>query len=688
MPIAPPLNVGWGYGIVLGLGTVFALGMILVTWILKRYNHELQTSEMFSTAGRTVKSGLVASAVVSSWTWAATLLQSSGIAYRYGVSGPFWYASGATVQILLFATIAIELKRRAPNAHTFLEVIRARYGTPAHCVFIVFGLMTNILVTAMLLTGGSAVVSSLTGMPTAAACFLLPLGVVLYTMFGGIKATFLTDWVHTFILLIIILIFAFTTYATSDVLGSPKAVFDLLVTAAADHPVKGNAGGSYLTMRSKEGAIFFVINIVGNFGTVFLDNGYYNKAIAASPVHALPGYIMGGISWFAIPWLCATTMGLAGLALEGNAAFPTFPERMSDADVSAGLVLPYAAVALLGSGGAVCTLLIVFMAVTSASSAELIAVSSIFTYDIYQTYLRPDASGKRLIYMSHAMVVGFGLFMASFSVGLHYAGISMGYLYVMMGVIISSAVIPATLTLMWAGHNKWAATLTPPCGLACALITWLVTASKTCGKLDVACTGSNDPMLAGNVMALLSPLIFTPLFTLIFGLDHYDWASMAAIRKGDDHDFAAEAHLDLELVPGEASTSAADLALEQRNLLRASTLAKGMTVVLTLALLVLWPMPMYGTGYVFTEKFFAGWVVVGIFWLLGSLLCVGVFPVWEGRRELWSTLTSIWLDITGKQHPSRFHRPEATYAEGKGAGVETPPVADEKVGGVVGDKVA
>jgi Na+/proline symporter len=68
-------------------------------------------------------------------------------------------------------------------------------------------------------------------------------------------------------LLIIILIFAFTTYASSDTLGSPKAVFDLLVKAAANHPIEGNAGGSYLTMRSKEGAIFFVINIVGNFGT-------------------------------------------------------------------------------------------------------------------------------------------------------------------------------------------------------------------------------------------------------------------------------------------------------------------------------------------------------------------------------------------------------------------------------------
>ena len=115
----------------------------------------------------------------------------------------------------------------------------------------------------MLLTGGSAVVSSLTGVPTAAACFLLPLGVVIYTMFGGIKATFLTDYVHTVILLVIILTFAFTTYATGDRLGSPRAVYDALTDLAAHSPVEGNAGGSYLTMRSKEGAIFFVINIIG-----------------------------------------------------------------------------------------------------------------------------------------------------------------------------------------------------------------------------------------------------------------------------------------------------------------------------------------------------------------------------------------------------------------------------------------
>ena len=37
-----------------------------------------------------MKPGLIASGIVSAWTWAATLLQSSTVAYEYGVAGPFW----------------------------------------------------------------------------------------------------------------------------------------------------------------------------------------------------------------------------------------------------------------------------------------------------------------------------------------------------------------------------------------------------------------------------------------------------------------------------------------------------------------------------------------------------------------------------------------------------------------------
>lgn len=191
---------------------------------------------------------------------------------------------------------------------------------------------------------------------------------------------------------------------------------------------------------------------------------------------------MGGLSWFAIPWLTATTMGLACLALEDNPVFPTYPNRMSDADVSAGLVLPNAAVAMLGKGGAAATLLIVFMAVTSAMSAELIAVSSIATYDIYQGYINPAASGRRLIYTSHVTCVVYALVMAAFSTGLYYAGISLGFIYLMMGVIISAAVLPATLTLMWKHQNWIAAAASPVLGLVCSLTAWLVQAKTQYGE--------------------------------------------------------------------------------------------------------------------------------------------------------------------------------------------------------------
>jgi len=194
-------------------------------------------------------------------------------------------------------------------------------------------------------------------MPTAAACFLLPVGVVLYTMVGGLKATFLTDFTHTFIILVIIIIFSFTVYTTSDKLGSPKAMFNLLLEAAKKHPVSGNAGGSYLTVRSHDGIIFFVINIVCNFGTVFCDAGYSQKAIAANGASPLSGYLVGGLSWFAIPGYALLRWVLRPLHLRRIPAFRTYPDRMSEPDISAGLVLPYAAITLLGTKGAAATLL-------------------------------------------------------------------------------------------------------------------------------------------------------------------------------------------------------------------------------------------------------------------------------------------------------------------------------------------
>lgn len=88
-PVPPALPQGAGYGICVGLGGFFGLTMWYISKLLARYLREVQGSEMFMTAKRSINTGLIASAVVSSWTIAATLLTSSTWTYLYGVSGAY-----------------------------------------------------------------------------------------------------------------------------------------------------------------------------------------------------------------------------------------------------------------------------------------------------------------------------------------------------------------------------------------------------------------------------------------------------------------------------------------------------------------------------------------------------------------------------------------------------------------------
>lgn len=696
----PPVSQGVGYGIVVGVGLAFALGMIFVTGALRRYQKEKVDANEFATAGRSVNSGLIASAVVSSWTWAATLLTSTTQAYSNGIFGPISYASGAVVQIIMFATIAIELKRKAPGVYTYLEVVKARFGTLAHFIYMFYAIATNILVMAMLIAGCSSSFETLTGMNPIAACFLIPLGVTLYTLAGGLKATFLTDYMHTMILYVIIFLFAFTIFANNSFLGSPGRVWELLMEAGKKFPKEGNEDGSYLTIKSKSAGIFMVINLAGNFGTVFLDTGYWNKAIAASPAAALPGYFLGGVSWFAIPWLCSTTMGLAGRVLEHTPYWPTYPRPMSDSEVSAGLTLPYTAVAILGSGGGSAALLLVFMAVTSAASAEMVAVSSIWTYDCYKTYINPRATSKQLILQTHLSVIVFVLVMIAFSIGLYYGNVGMGYLYTLMGVIISSAVIPVSMTMFWSGFNKWSACIAPPLGMAFGIATWAaITAGLFDSEFTLLTSGSDYPMLGGNLVSILSPLIIITVCQLIFGNDKYDYnqlkdfqtlrglppgegADTAQFEVPPNNNSSKEGNVDeennmphidesaLDNYKLEPRVSAAVIKHdnqwddEEKVLHKSAKIARIACIFVSLSFLIIWPMPMYGTGYIFSRQFFTGWIIVGIIWLFISLFIVELLPLWQGRYAIAHTVRGIWWDLTGQSrklhewqddHPEDLH---------------------------------
>lgn len=102
------------------------------------------------------------------------------------------------------------------------------------------------------------------------------------------------------------------------------------------------------------------------------------------------------------------------------------------------------------------------------------------------------------------------------------------------------------------------------------------------------------------------------MLTFAFGRQNYDWVSMRMIARGDDSEIirrtsVASGTVDPELVPG--SEAAHDQAKEEADVAHLNKIAKvarGITIFMTVALLVLWPMPLYGSKYVFSKKFFTG----------------------------------------------------------------------------------
>lgn len=89
------------------------------------------------------------------------------------------------------------------------------------------------------------------------------LSVVGYTAVGGLKATFLTDFLYILLALILVIYFILSIL-TQDAVGGLSGLYDKLMTTAADNFIPGNYKGSLLTMKSENSIIWGLVSKFGN----------------------------------------------------------------------------------------------------------------------------------------------------------------------------------------------------------------------------------------------------------------------------------------------------------------------------------------------------------------------------------------------------------------------------------------
>lgn len=85
------------------------------------------------------------------------VLGSSSMVLQYGVSGSYWYAIGGGIHLIIFAFLSVTFKTKAPGAKTVLQFIRARFGTEAHILYMVYCLFCNFVVFSGLLVDATQV---------------------------------------------------------------------------------------------------------------------------------------------------------------------------------------------------------------------------------------------------------------------------------------------------------------------------------------------------------------------------------------------------------------------------------------------------------------------------------------------------------------------------------------------------
>ena len=602
------LSESIGYLVLIGVGLIMALSVTLMVKAETKWLGTRKTSEWFYTAGRTIKTGLIASSIVSAWTWAATLLQSSTVTYEFGLGGSFWYAAGASIQVILFAIIAIELKRKAPMTHTFPEMIYVRFGKHSHKVFLFFALMTNTIVTAMLVLGGAAVINSLTGVNITLAAFLIPVGIILYTIFGGLKATFFAEYLNASFIFVVVLLFVTVIYFATPEIGGISGMYEKLTHASLLKPVEGNALGSYLTLASIGALIFGIINIVGNFGTVFVDQSYWQRAIASRPKATTGGFILGGLSWFAIPFTLATTLGLAAIATGVT---------LTENEIGLGLVAPTTATNLMGDFGAILILTIIFTAVTAAGSSQLVSVSSLVTYDIFRTYLKPSSSGRQLMRVSRFTILGFGMGMGLLASILFHSGFSLQYVYLMMGILIGSAVSPISFALLWKKTNRYAATCAAIVGLISGVSLWLISSYFMYDEITLSSTGNLFPLLIGNVVSIVVSLTITIIGSMI---------------KPENFDFGIMKQK--ILVVDDKVRSMLEHDTDDNLLQRSLKFCKQSGFSISIFLVIVLPASLYLTEFVFDDYSFHIWIWLAIIWAFTAAGIIIFLPLIEARKSI------------------------------------------------------
>lgn len=411
------------YILVIAIYLAFLVGLSIYR------SRQVKTQDDFMVAGRAVPWFMLVGTLVCTWIGSGSLFGGAGRAFREGFSA-LWMSAGAWVGIAIVYFLAGRVRKIAQ--YTVPDILETRYQPAARILGTIAIIIAYLTIASYQFIGGGRLLSLLfPGLDPAVGQAIICGLVVLYTIMAGMMSIVTLDVFNGLIIIVSIFIAAPLT----------------LSQAGGWSGLTANLPATHFSTFGRLGLLPALGLFLPTFFLLLGESSIYQKFFSAKSGADARKAVIGMIIGVVIIETVLDTTAIFGSGLYFNDAgfvgdgwsFSPEQQRMSETILLqlARHNLPVFAGCLLLAGAVA----IIF----STANTFLMVPSTNFARDIYQRFLRPDASEKQIITFQRVMIVILALtayVVSSFFVSILDMAL---YAYTMVGAAVTPALLAAFL---------------------------------------------------------------------------------------------------------------------------------------------------------------------------------------------------------------------------------------------------
>ena len=380
---------------------VYLIALIGVGYYKSR---TVKTGEDFMVAGRSLPWYILVGTLLATWVGNGSLFGGAGLGYRNGMAG-LWTSAGAWIGIVIVYFISRRIRNFGKV--TIPEIFEARYNKTASVLAIITTVIAYLTIVSYQFRGGGRILSIITdgALTIETGIIITAVFAILYTVLAGMLSVVYTDVVNG--VLMLIGVFVALIFVVVKV-GGPAEIVEYAMSTG-----KTGLFGNWADERSSgiSGPIiaisFFVPTMLLLLGDANMYQRIFSSKDSKNAQKAVLFWVIGVV-------ILETGINLFGLAGATAASQGIIPELFAGgaADVSANLsenVIPeIARNAVPLFLGMVLVATMMAIVVSTADSFLLIPATNL-TRDVYQRFLKPDASDRQVVFTSRIVILVLGV---------------------------------------------------------------------------------------------------------------------------------------------------------------------------------------------------------------------------------------------------------------------------------------